>query len=369
MHTQLAMASGFCSSAHHHRQPAVQAPARAPHTHTHTPNRPLKHACFTAEAALTASAAGRGPARPGTATTMPCLGSAPARPFRVTQSRGRQPRPQPGTPLRVHAGPALAAVGRAASTTPGPHPTAWLDAACALLCSSLLAASVLAHRRSAAAQRATVNTTAGSGRASRSGAVTVTVTAVQPPAPEGGAQLQWPGGLEQPAALACMLFLALSNLLFKLMPDRHVHAAPASGLGGQGGVGVPYKGDYDCAAATARCGAADRLAAAWAPREESPTSLSAACRPPSPLAMTTDAAARLAHVEAALGKQAGDVEAAGRQVDKLQIRTRLVNGDLKRPMAQVTTHTHACCRARPGAFVGACLHAVCTRNASYNNNV
>ncbi|GIL89530.1 hypothetical protein Vretimale_1907 [Volvox reticuliferus] len=50
---------------------------------------------------------------------------------------------------------------------------------------------------------------------------------------------------------------------------------------------------------------------------------------------STEAAARLARLEAVTDKQLAEFSTAVRQIDKLQVRTRLTSGDIRRPIAQL----------------------------------
>lgn len=54
---------------------------------------------------------------------------------------------------------------------------------------------------------------------------------------------------------------------------------------------------------------------------------------------TTEAAARLARLEALTDKQLSELTLAARQIDKLQIRTRVTGGDLKRPIVKLQNAT------------------------------
>ncbi|EFJ46234.1 hypothetical protein VOLCADRAFT_93306 [Volvox carteri f. nagariensis] len=64
----------------------------------------------------------------------------------------------------------------------------------------------------------------------------------------------------------------------------------------------------------------------------------AAAGPASGAVASAEAAARLARLEALTDKQLAEFSTAVRQIDKLQVRTRLTGGDIRRPLAQHREH-------------------------------
>ncbi|PNH12018.1 hypothetical protein TSOC_001064, partial [Tetrabaena socialis] len=181
-----------------------------------------------------------------------------------------------------------------ARPTPSPpvltvHPTALLDAACAVCCIVLLVTSVsqrlVASQQSApvaAAASVTAPPTAGRmiqarwwrGQGQGVGETGGTSTLLAP----SPLQQHLPGPVAE-AVVACVLASSLSSLFYKL-------------TGG-------------------------------------------GARPTANAAPAVEAAARLARLEALTDKQLAEFAVAVRQVDKLQVRTRITSGDLKRPIAQL----------------------------------
>ncbi|KAG2498745.1 hypothetical protein HYH03_003484 [Edaphochlamys debaryana] len=198
--------------------------------------------------------------------------AAPAAPSE--RPRRPEPRPLPPSP------PPLALLD-----LPSIHPTALLDAACAVCCVCILASS--AARRTAQAQAAPLVSSQHSAAQATfaDGSPTQLIAPTTPMSqPLGGSD----------AVVACVLMAAVSNLAYKLPAAWSLEPPPLQRL-----------------------------------------SSSARSAPGSSAAPTTEAASRLARLEALTDKQLSEFAVAVRQIDKLQVRTRLTSGDLRRPIAQL----------------------------------
>ncbi|GLI70544.1 hypothetical protein VaNZ11_015460 [Volvox africanus] len=214
---------------------------------------------------------------------------------------------------------AAASSWRSSSSSPRPaslHPSLFLDAACTACCVALLASSAARQRyaasfavqhstagirRSAGAPQADACESAAAGDTgcasrSRSDASVPLAIHIRPteevvaPAPAAAVTvcaqptpLPWPSGgtpgLAAEAVACCTLLIAAGNTWFKLSGASRTAALRHSA--------------------------------------------------------STEAAARLARLEALTDKQLAEFSTAVRQIDKLQVRTRLTSGDIRRPIAQL----------------------------------